>query len=157
MSSLVTEIEIDGTAEAVWQTLTDLPRYPEWNSFVNSIVGEPREGARLEVRLTPPGGRGMRFTPRVLAALPGREFRWLGRLSVIGIPLLHGEHYFLLEETDTSRVRLVHGEHFRGLLAPLMPRLAGESTRRGFEAMNRELKARVEGARVAVGSGVTVA
>jgi hypothetical protein len=159
MAVLVTQVEIDGTADEVWRVLTDFSRYPEWNSFVNSIVGEAREGARLDVRLTPPGGRGMRFTPKVLAAVPGRELRWLGRMSFLGVPLLLGEHYFVLEEeAGDRRVRLVHGEHFRGLLAPLMPRLAGESTRLGFEAMNRELKARVEGARSAspsVGSGAS--
>ena len=42
--------------------------------------GEIREGARLKVRIAPPGGKAMTLTLTVTQVEPGREFRWLGRL-----------------------------------------------------------------------------
>ena len=56
MKRIQREIEIAATPEHVWDVLTDFASYPEWNPFIRSIAGEPRAGARLEVRIEPPGG-----------------------------------------------------------------------------------------------------
>jgi len=56
-----------------------------------------------------------------------------------------GEHYFLLEPVNPGSTRLVHGERFSGLMAPLIMRgqmLA--ATKQGFAAMNEALKKRAE-------------
>jgi len=145
MKELRTSIEIEAAPSAVWSILVDFPRYPEWNPFVREIEGEPRIGAELRARLEPPGGRAMTFTPRVLRADPGREFRWLGHL---GVPnLFDGEHIFELSDAGEGRTRFVHREEFRGLLVPLFWGGLEASTRRGFEAMNEALKARAESLR----------
>ena len=39
MRELNSEIEIDASAERVWQLLTDLDRFPQWNPFIRSITG----------------------------------------------------------------------------------------------------------------------
>jgi hypothetical protein len=38
------EIELQATAGQVWQVLTDLDRYYEWNPLLNRGVGEARLG-----------------------------------------------------------------------------------------------------------------
>lgn len=146
MYELRTEIEISASAEAVWDILLDLPRHAEWNPFIRSISGEPAPGGTLKVTICPPGGKPMGFSPRVLAAEPGRELRGLGRVLLPG--LFDGEHYFLLEPAGEGRVRLVHGERFSGLLLPLLKRSLETGTRAGFEAMSQALKARAEAAAV---------
>jgi hypothetical protein len=78
MKELHSEIEIDASAELVWGVLTDFASYPEWNSFVREISGEPKVGELLEVRLEPPGGRGITLRTTVLKADPERQLRWLG-------------------------------------------------------------------------------
>ena len=144
MKRLHTEIEIHAPAERVWELLTDFAAYPQWNPFIRNISGRPVAGERLEVRLEPPGGRGMTFKPRVLDAESERELRWLGRLLVPG--LLDGEHSFTIEPLEENRVRFVQREEFKGLLVPLLARGLETSTRRGFEAMNLALKESAEAA-----------
>ena len=135
------EIEIDASPDAVWAVLADTAGYPDWNPFVRKLEGELREGARLETRIAPPGGREMTFKPVVLAVQPGRELRWLGRLLLPR--LFDGEHSFRLEPLDDGRTRFVQSESFSGLLVPLL-RSSLEKTQRGFEEMNAALKERVE-------------
>jgi hypothetical protein len=137
-----TEIDIAAPADRVWDVLHDVAAYPEWNPFIPEVSGAIEEGARLTVRLQPPQGKEMRFRPRVLEVAPGHALRWLGRLGVPG--LFDGEHRFLIEQAGPNQTRFVQEERFSGLLVPLILRFAGTSTRRGFEAMNTALKARVE-------------
>src|SRR5215210_600134 len=144
MKELHTEIEIDAPAERVWRLLTDFASYPRWNPFIRTISGRPVPGERLEVRLEPPGGRGMTFKPKVLDAEPKRAFRWLGRLLVPG--LFDGEHSFAIEPLEENRVRFVQREEFKGLLVPLFARSLETNTQRGFEEMNHALKGRAEAA-----------
>ncbi len=141
---LRSQIEINATPERVWEELTDFDQFEQWNPFIRCISGKPQAGERLDVFLEPPGGKGMTFHPKVLRAEPGREFRWVGHLFVPG--LFDGEHIFEIEPLGEDRVRLVQREQFRGILAPLLLRSIGTSTRRGFEAMNEALKERAEAA-----------
>ena len=138
-------IEIDASPEAVWRELADTGSYADWNPFVRRLEGELEENARLEVEIDPPGGRAMTFKPTVLAARPGRELRWLGRLGIRGI--FDGEHSFEIEPLGRDRSRFTQAERFSGLL--VLP-FAGtlEKTRRGFEAMNVALKERAENERL---------
>ena len=141
------EIEIDATADAVWAVLADTAAYADWNPFLRKLDGELRVGERLEVRIAPPGGRPMTFKPVVLAAEPGQQLRWLGRLLVPGV--FDGEHSFSLEPLDSGRTRFVQAERFSGVLVPILGKSLGK-TQLGFEQMNEALKRRVE-ARAAAG------
>jgi hypothetical protein len=135
------EIEIDAPPAVVWSVLTDTANYPDWNPFVRRLEGTLAEGERLEVEIAPPGGKAMTFRPTVLAARPGRELRWLGRLLLPG--LFDGEHAFTLEPLPDGRTRFVQSERFRGILVrPLRRTLA--KTRLGFERMDEALKAEAE-------------
>lgn len=121
----------------------DFPGYGAWNPFIRSIEGMPSEGAVIKVRIQPPGGKGMTFSPVVLRQQSNREFRWKGKLGLPGI--FEGEHYFRLTPDDASgSTELIHGERFTGLLVPLLRGSLDRDTRSGFEAMNRALKQRVE-------------
>jgi len=143
MKEIRTEIVIAATPQAVWGVLTDFDSYPAWNHFIQSASGRVQERERLKVFLQPPGGRGITFRPRVLAAEPGRQLRWLGHLGIPG--LFDGEHIFEIEPLNPGAVRLTQRERFAGLLLPLLWRGLDRDTRRGFESMNRALKERAEG------------
>lgn len=140
--AITSQIEIDAPAATVWAILMDFPAYGEWNPFIRGISGRPEVGARLEVRLQPPGGRAMTFKPTVLIADTNREFRWLGKLLVKG--LFDGEHVFRIEPLGPDRVSFIQEESFVGILVPLLKGTLGQAER-GFHEMNAALKRRAEG------------
>ncbi len=142
MRSIETSIVVAAPAAVVWDVLTDLERYAEWNPFVLEAAGEAAVGAQLRVRIRPEGGRAMILRPTVTAVDPGRRFAWLGRLW--GVPgLFEGAHRFELEPVDGG-TRLMHAEDFRGMLVPLMTGSLEKGSRAGFEAMNAALARRAE-------------
>lgn len=143
MKELRREVEIAAPAERVWSVLVDFDAYPDWNPFIRSIHGTCEPGARLTVRIEPPGARGMTFKPTVLRVEPPRELAWLGRVVVPGV--FDGEHRFTIEQLDGGRSRLVQSERFRGVLVPLFGRTL-TATEHGFDAMNEALKQRSEAA-----------
>jgi len=142
MKELHSQIEINASPERVWGILTDFASYPQWNPFIRRISGELEVGERLEVRLEPPGGRGITLRPTVLSAEPNHELRWLGHLFVTG--LLDAEHSLAIQPLEENRVRFIQSEMFKGLLVPLLARSLDNNTLRGFEEMNGSLKERVE-------------
>jgi hypothetical protein len=135
------EIEIDAPPEGVWPVVTEFAAYPEWNPFIRRIGGELREGARLEVRIEPPGARTTTFKPTVRSVEANRELRWLGRLLFPGI--FDGEHSLRIEPLDGGRSRFVQSERFSGVLVGLVKGTL-QKTEVGFEQMNAALKARIE-------------
>jgi hypothetical protein len=139
---LQAEIEIQGSPEQVWEVLTDLDAYPEWNPFIVQASGTPQPGHHLELQMRPAGRRATTFRPEVLEADPGRKLRWLGRLLVPG--LFDGEHSFSIQPAGPGRVRLTQHEEFRGLLAPLLLAMIAKPTLESFHRMNQALKGRVE-------------
>ena len=142
MLLLRTAIDINASSDQVWRVLTDFGAYGEWNPFITSISGQVQRGARLKVRVHPPGGRGMTVRPTVLVADRNRELRWVGRLLFPGI--FEGEHVFQITPLGNGRVRLLQQETFRGFLVPVLRWWLDGQTRAGFEAMNRALKERAE-------------
>ncbi len=138
---LHTEIEIEATPAAVWEILTDLDRYADWNPFITSTAGTVAVGEKLTNRLEPPGGKAMTFKPTVTVVEAERTFEWLGRLGLPGV--FDGRHRFELTPTPAG-TRLTHTEHFSGILVRFMKRSLDTRTKAGFEAMNAALEARAE-------------
>lgn len=142
MKEVSAEVVIEAPVDRVWEILTDFAKFPEWNPFIRQMSGEVRTGAKLEVRLEPPGGRAMSFRPKMVNVETNREISWLGRLLIPG--LFTGEHSFAIEALDEKGVRFVQHEKFTGLLVPFMAKSLDRDTKRGFEAMNSALKERAE-------------
>ncbi len=138
---LRTEIEIDAPVGVVWEILVDTARYHEWNPFITSMEGTLKEGARINVVVSPPDSSDFRFRPTVLKNEHQKSLRWRG--TVIAEFIFVGEHYFELQEVTPGRTRVVHGEDFRGVLLKWLGKQM-TSTARGFVFMNHALKRRAE-------------
>jgi hypothetical protein len=135
-----TTVDIDASRDAVWDVLTDVASYSEWYPSMR-IEGAPEVGSKLVVHLLADGGHGMSFKPKVLAATPGEEVRWLGKLGFRGIA--DGEHFFILTTNDDGTTRLNHGERFSGALVAFARGSSGNSGA-AYEAFSQALNQRVE-------------
>jgi hypothetical protein len=135
------ETTIDATPDQVWAVLSYFGAYEQWNPAFVSVEGVAEAGTRLDIRFKLKGDRSIRMRPTVLAAEPGRELRWLGRLLVPG--LFDGEHRFEIHEEAPGRVRFAQHERFRGLLVPFLRRLIEVDTAAMFERVNAALAERV--------------
>jgi hypothetical protein len=141
MRELTSRIDIDAPRERVWAVLADFGAYPDWNPFIRRILGPLEPGARLEVRIAPPGGRAMTFRPTVRTVEQNQEIAWLGRLLVPGV--IDGEHHFQLAALPGGGTSFTQRERFSGILVSLTGGTL-EKTQRGFEEMNAALKQRAE-------------
>lgn len=113
--TLRAEVTVDAPAPVIWQVLTDLDRYTEWNPFFQDASGTVGVGETLRLEAHSDSGV-MIFTPTVLEARENRELRWLGRVPLSGV--FDGEHSFTLTPLEGRRVQVVQTEVFRGVLVP---------------------------------------
>lgn len=140
--SISTSILIKAPKHIVWNILTDLPNYPNWNPFIKSASGNPSLGQKLKVQIHPPGGSSMSFRPRIIALQNEKELVWLGRLIIPGI--FDGRHEFRLEETEVGETLFIHSESFSGILVPFMKKDLDTKAKKGFENMNTAIKSLAE-------------
>jgi hypothetical protein len=141
MHTIHTTIDIAAPPAVVWEVLTDLDAYSEWNPFITNAQGIARESEELSIELTPPGGRTTRMKPIVTVADERHTFEWLGSVGMAGI--FDGRHRFELEPTEAG-TRLIQAEAFTGILARMVLRLIRARTESGFVDMNEALGSRSE-------------
>ncbi len=142
MIDIAAETEIAAPATAVWDALTDLTKFPSWNPFIRNATGTTALGGDVHVRVRPSFGVPLRFHAKVLYSEPDHALRWVGQ--VISPWLARGDHVFLIEPLPDGRVRFSQRETFSGLLPRLFGKRLANEARRGFDAMNAAIKARVE-------------
>src|SRR5215218_148381 len=93
-AELTAFVDIRATPERVWQVLTDLPAYAEWNPFVTRADGAVVVGSRLAVSVPPVNALVQRrLRPTVREVIPPRRLTLWSRLDRLGIPgLFDVEH-----------------------------------------------------------------
>ena len=78
----------------------------------------------------------------VIKVEPNKELRWKYHVA---LPILFsGEHSFIIEQIDGSKVRFIDREIFNGLLVSSQAKDIDTNSKQGFEAMDKALKARAE-------------
>ncbi|MCU0695189.1 MAG: SRPBCC domain-containing protein [Myxococcaceae bacterium] len=140
-----TSIELPASIERVWERLSALDRYGDWNPFIVRVDGAavPVVGQRLvlHVKLFDWGtfASGEQVT-RVEPPGTSATLAWRFAGVLPGLGLVRAERLQTLTRLDASRTRYETVETFHGLLAPFVP-LA--SVQRGFERQATALLAAV--------------
>jgi hypothetical protein len=134
-------IEISADPQKVWDILKDFDRYPEWNPCLISVTGEKSVGSWIHVTLNPEYSMNTGFKARLLEYSREKGIRWFGRLPVPH--LFAGDHSFEILPTS-SGVMFIQKEEFSGILVPFLKGMIEGRTKKGYEEMNRALKARSE-------------
>jgi hypothetical protein len=138
MKEIRSDIEIHASADKIWQVLTALDKYTEWNPFLHHASGSVELGEKVDVTFKY-GSKDMTLHCTVTKNDPNHELRWKYH---VGLPFLYqGEHCFVIEPAGDNLVRFIDKEIFTGLLIPFM---VNENDRGDFEAMDKALKARAE-------------
>lgn len=140
MKTIEHTIDIAAPVDAVWNVITDVDAYSEWNPFLAIDRAPTAVGDRLTVTIRP-GRREMTFRPTVTALEPEREISWLGRFLLPG--LVDGIHTLAVAPLPNGHTRFRQREVFRGVLVPVL-RSVLRDTDAGFAAMNAALAARLD-------------
>ena len=144
---LRSEVEIAAPVRIVWEVLTNMQAYREWNPLIVEAEGELKDGAVIAVTVNMPGGDEQKVRRRVLKLESNVELRWTATQLVRA--LAYDEQFFKLVETENKRVRLSIGQNISGVFAPRTPselsrisqslNLLNQAIKKRAEAMNARL------------------
>ncbi len=139
MKTMTATIDVDAPPDKVWDILTDLGSYRDWNPLFVEAAGDVAVGQRITLRSKhPANGRLMIVKPKIIAAKSGAELRWTSSLPGI----MGGEHSFTLAPVSGG-TRVVQSETFRGLLTHFSGKTFANAEA-SFKALNEALKKRAE-------------
>lgn len=137
----MTTFPVAASPERVWQTLTDLDSYPDWNPQIPHAAGSAEVGQQIDLRLALPGRPALNVTATVERSEQGRALHWSGH--VLAPWFFHGQRTFDIEATSDG-CTVTHVERITGALAPVFGLAMGGPTQRSHDALNQALKRRAE-------------
>jgi hypothetical protein len=137
-------IDIDAPASVVWEVLTDMPRYGEWNPFCVRAESTLEIGAPVKMSLVNYANPGQ-LTPNeeyVCAFEPERLLSWeLPDNPVWPYPARRDQ---VIEALSPDRCRYLSTDAFFGPNGIHVMRFCGQWVTRAFNDTARALKARAE-------------
>ena len=131
---------VQAPAQIIWESLSDLSTWAEWNPLYPKAEGAIRIGEVLTLELALPGQPVQTIQPRVLDWAPEDHIHW--RLTMFR-GLVNSVRYLEIEVLNDAACIVSNGEIFSGLLSPLV-RTQRRAIRQGFTAMGEAIKARAE-------------
>jgi len=137
-----TTFEINAPASRVWQLLTTLASYSDWNPQITRAVGTIDQGATISLRLTLPARPALEVSATIEEVQPDRLLTWRGH--VLAPWFFEGYRKFAIEPIAPERVNVTHVEDIHGLMAPVFGLLMGGPVHRSHQALNQALRARAE-------------
>src|SRR4029450_13028042 len=104
MPAYQSTFEIEAPAERVWQILTSLDRYPEWNPQIPKASGTVREGATIHLRLVLSDRPALNVSATIEQAQRNALLTWRGHL--LAPWFFSGFRKFEIESLASDRVRV---------------------------------------------------
>jgi hypothetical protein len=134
-------IEIAAPADAVWRVVADLDRWGTWNPLYIEARGAAEMGGRLAMTIALEGMKPQKAKATVVTVEPGRLLEY----AIVNLGgLVKAFRYVEIEPLGPERCAVSNGEIMTGPIGVLLGRAIGEKVRRGLQAMNEALKAKVE-------------
>ena len=134
-------LEIPAPAELVWEVISDLPRYGEWNPFCIEVRStlKPGDPIDMRVRLL---SRPQFQREYMIECTPGRGFAY--RMKPVPAGALSSLRRHAITPLDARTCRYHSYFELRGWLMPLVRGLLGARLRTGFEGMSTAVQQRAE-------------
>jgi hypothetical protein len=134
-------VGIQAPAEVIWEVISDLPSWEQWNALYPKASGEIRIGSVLDITLALPGQAPQQIKPTVMEWVPNEQLHW--RLTMLG-GLVKTIRFFEIESLAEASCIVSNGEILGGLIGPRIGKRMGRAIYRGFAEMDDALKARAE-------------
>ena len=134
-------IGIQAPDEIVWEILSDIPGWADWNPIYPQAQGEIRIGNRWTVELALPGEKPRTINPVILDWAPYDHIHL--RLDALR-GWVRTMRFLEIEKMGDENVIFNNGEIFDGLLGASVAKRLRRPIIDGFEAMNTVLKQRSE-------------
>jgi hypothetical protein len=135
-------IEIAAPVSAVWQVIADLNHWGEWNPLYTEANGTPVVGTPFAMTIVLEGMKPQKAQARIVAVEPDALLEYA--ITNLG-GLVTAFRYIDLHPLGPDRCEVANGEIMSGLVGNFLARAVGEKVRKGLQAMNEALKAKVEG------------
>lgn len=142
MPAFETTFVINASAERVWEVLTDLARYPEWNPQITSATGTLAPGKTIDIRLALPGRPAMNLKATIEQADAHKALTWRGHL--LAPWFFQGYRRFDIAPRPDGGVTVTHLEKITGAFSPVFGVVMGGPVKTSQTALNEALKARAE-------------
>lgn len=108
--SVQTEVVIEASSEAVWQVLTDLEKYKEWNPVFEYKEGQLKKGSKVVYKVTEAENKSAVMTAKVEKLVPNKLLNQTGGL----LGIITFNHTYTLTEVAQGTKVTIH-EEYRGI------------------------------------------
>ncbi|GAB3103855.1 SRPBCC domain-containing protein [Pseudomaricurvus hydrocarbonicus] len=137
-------VDIDAPASLVWQVLTDLERYGDWNPYTVRVESSMQLHEKVDLYLPKPDGSGELMMQReyLLCWEPQKRLSW--GMKWLHPWLLGARRDQYLETLPDGKTRYYTTDRFSGLFTKAVMKNHGAWIKQGFDDVARQLKARAE-------------
>lgn len=142
MPSVETTVTINAAPEAVWEVLTDITAYHEWNPYLVAGRGEVKKRKRLKIGMQIEEGHRFHAYPHVKVMEPHQKLVWKSKMYIPGV--LDRKTTYELTPDGPYKTVFVHREDWTGFSAKGIFQRMGKLTERAMKAMNQALRKRVK-------------
>jgi uncharacterized protein YndB with AHSA1/START domain len=134
-------LEIKAPPDRVWQVITDLSRYAEWNRFVPRAESSLRPGDSIVMQVQIFDGFAQRQKETIFENVALEKLCYGVRLPA-GALRSRRCHHLSASGTDSTEYRSEF--ELAGWLSPVVAALMGRRLQRGFEEMAEDLQRQAE-------------
>lgn len=137
------KVEIDAPARVVWEVLTDLDNYNQWNSFCPGIQCGLQIGDQVRMQVRIPGTTDTIEVNEYLVACDREQLlSWEQRAVPENMDAARRDQY--IETINADRCSYFTTDIFLGINADTIMREHGAWVKKGFDQIALDLKKRAE-------------
>jgi len=133
-------VGVQAPAFAVWEVLSRLDSWKEWNPFITEAEGRLAIGATLQLRRKRPDGVGELEEVRVVDWVPNEQILWTRTLG----PFARVLAFLEIEALSETACVLAVGEVYDGLIGERTGKARRRALTAGWQALAEAAKARAE-------------
>lgn len=142
MRKISTEVSVHVSAERLWEVLTDIASYAEWNPYLISGEGVVQEKKRLKIGLKIDQGHAFFEKPRIKMIDQPVMLKWKSMLYIPGV--FDKERTFEVVPDGPHKSTFIHTEIWSGFTEAKVYEKLGKSTEKAMKEMNQALRKRVK-------------